>query len=586
LQSTGADHKYDLEFDNLDITDMKTKNLLQVFVVAVLVTTLNIGAAQPVYTGAPQTIDDSQLPGDSIDDFTEHTYSVSSGGIGSVADCEITRIFSDSIESLRLFIESGQADDIGYVGDQLVTNIPATCAPVGVVLMQEVTSQVTISGDSAKFTLRAKENCCCVTGWGTATAPDRLNAKFHWVVKLKKVKVTIDVDETVISNVGVGDSQDLKRILATSQLTIKTDPLTTDLLLKVALKSASPATDNTGLFYDRNSHVTDVPTDNKDGTYTLFYQAKPEEKSNKCNDDPVLSDQTIVVEVTLDGKSADIDSLIVKSRHNYLINYEAVNYPSLSINYHLAASSYAIKKYELSGLYGFSHYYNETLKDHVGIWAYITNKNEIVIGEPPYQSESCLASTFEHELVHSEQAPLLRTELSQGKQAFLDHNGDLNPLNYSKEERKNIYRWAVLEFNAFARQDTNSGESGTCVIKDSACYSAISNWETNFYNLSKIFEPYLRIEEMSASNQRKMNFYPNPTSGQFTLQIGLDLPDGVARFDIINIVGQSILSDYVSVANGILNKEIEMNSSLPDGMYLVRVMLNDRVFSGQLILQR
>jgi len=120
-----------------------------------------------------------------INDFTEYTYAVPAGGIGSFADFPVTRTFPAPIGSLQLFIVGGRADDIGYVGSRLVTNVPAMCADVGTVTsVQDVTDQVTISGDTATFVLRAQENCCCVTGWGTATQGDRANARFQWVVTL------------------------------------------------------------------------------------------------------------------------------------------------------------------------------------------------------------------------------------------------------------------------------------------------------------------------------------------------------------------------------------------------------------------
>lgn len=120
-----------------------------------------------------------------IDDFTEYTYSAPSAGIGSFADFPVSRTFAEPILSLQLFIVSGRADDIGYVGSRLVTNVPGQCQDVGTVTsVQDVTDQVTINGNTASFLLRAQENCCCVTGWGTATQGDRANARFHWVVTL------------------------------------------------------------------------------------------------------------------------------------------------------------------------------------------------------------------------------------------------------------------------------------------------------------------------------------------------------------------------------------------------------------------
>src|SRR5262249_6040028 len=79
------------------------------------------------------------------------------------------------------------ADDIGYVGTMLVTpdstNTP--CTNEGSVLTNyDVTTQVTTNGTEVSLLLRAKENCCCVTGWGQASAADRLPVRLHWELTL------------------------------------------------------------------------------------------------------------------------------------------------------------------------------------------------------------------------------------------------------------------------------------------------------------------------------------------------------------------------------------------------------------------
>ena len=123
-----------------------------------------------------------------ITDFTSYTYVVQAGSIGSFADYPVTRTFDRQIVSLKLYIEAGRADDIGYVGSRLVTSVLTSCSDVGTVTSeQDVTDQVTINGNTASFVLRAKENCCCKTGWGSATQSDRADALFKWVVTLRDV---------------------------------------------------------------------------------------------------------------------------------------------------------------------------------------------------------------------------------------------------------------------------------------------------------------------------------------------------------------------------------------------------------------
>jgi hypothetical protein len=106
--------------------------------------------------------------------------------VGSFAECAITRTFAAPIKSLKLSIVSGTADDIGYVGGILVTPDSAntTCRLGHVTNVVNVTAAVTKSGNEASLTLRAKDTCCCQTGWGEDTAAGRLNARLHWEVEL------------------------------------------------------------------------------------------------------------------------------------------------------------------------------------------------------------------------------------------------------------------------------------------------------------------------------------------------------------------------------------------------------------------
>lgn len=134
---------------------------------------------------AQEIIDSTGVPGLTIDDETTHTYSVRASGIGTFADRTITRRFSAPIQDIKVTVVGGQADDIGYVGSLLVTNVAPRCGGVSAVVAPvDVTSQVTVSGSEATLTLRAQENCCCVTGWGSATQGDRADARLHWEVTL------------------------------------------------------------------------------------------------------------------------------------------------------------------------------------------------------------------------------------------------------------------------------------------------------------------------------------------------------------------------------------------------------------------
>jgi len=156
----------------------------------VLGLTPRLSNATPVYHSCPQQIDSSAIIALGIDDFTEHTYSVRAGSVGSFASCTITRTFSAPIDSITVTIEAGQADDIGFVAGILVTDVNSQCSGLGrVTIPVDVTSVVSTNENRATLTLKAQENCCCTTGWGEDTSPGRLNAKLHWKVMLKPTPV-------------------------------------------------------------------------------------------------------------------------------------------------------------------------------------------------------------------------------------------------------------------------------------------------------------------------------------------------------------------------------------------------------------
>ena len=178
LDQTNATSNADSTFDNFSVVASAPTNL---------------PPTNCVYAGAPQVIDSTSVVTNLIDDFTDHTYATNAGPIGSFADCGITRLFACPIQSIKLTIVAGMADDLGYVGNLLVaSNFDQTmpCTGVGnATNAVDVTSQVQTNGNAAMFVLRAKENCCCLTGWGTETLGSRLNARFHWQVQLALPKL-------------------------------------------------------------------------------------------------------------------------------------------------------------------------------------------------------------------------------------------------------------------------------------------------------------------------------------------------------------------------------------------------------------
>ncbi|MFI5134857.1 MAG: T9SS type A sorting domain-containing protein, partial [Chitinophagales bacterium] len=62
--------------------------------------------------------------------------------------------------------------------------------------------------------------------------------------------------------------------------------------------------------------------------------------------------------------------------------------------------------------------------------------------------------------------------------------------------------------------------------------------------------------------------------------------DETTIIQLINLVGQIVHTEKTPLIDGILKKEIAIDPSLPEGTYLLRVIVNDQMFSKQIIYQK
>ena len=87
------------------------------------------------------------------------------------------------------------------------------------------------------------------------------------------------------------------------------------------------------------------------------------------------------------------------------------------------------------------------------------------------------------------------------------------------------------------------------------------------------------IEKSSA-----LRLYPNPSRGQFV--IDLRLAENIstdAKIELMNLFGQTAYRETTTLSNGKLQKSVSVPSSLSQGIYMVKVVVNDRVYMAKLI---
>src|SRR6185436_7279325 len=91
-------------------------------------------------------------------------------------------------------------------------------------------------------------------------------------------------------------------------------------------------------------------------------------------------------------------------------------------------------------------------------------------------------------------------------------------------------------------------------------------------------EPTIQI--ISADNSEMVSLYPNPNSGQFMIDISrLSNEEDQVKVEVMNLVGQTVLTNISTVTYGHLNEYINLPESTTTGTYFVRVTVGTNVYT-------
>lgn len=81
-----------------------------------------------------------------------------------------------------------------------------------------------------------------------------------------------------------------------------------------------------------------------------------------------------------------------------------------------------------------------------------------------------------------------------------------------------------------------------------------------------------------------LNIFPNPSSGEFTLQATILGFNGIMKIEVNNIIGQNIYSSMDSINNGILSHTFNLENC-KSGMYVVKLTSRNKSFSKKIIIK-
>lgn len=91
------------------------------------------------------------------------------------------------------------------------------------------------------------------------------------------------------------------------------------------------------------------------------------------------------------------------------------------------------------------------------------------------------------------------------------------------------------------------------------------------------------VEEQSSATK----LYPNPGKGQFMIELRLSQDINTnAKIQLVNMMGQTVSAESANISNGILQKKISISSSLAAGIYMVKILVDNKTYLARLIYEK
>lgn len=96
------------------------------------------------------------------------------------------------------------------------------------------------------------------------------------------------------------------------------------------------------------------------------------------------------------------------------------------------------------------------------------------------------------------------------------------------------------------------------------------------------------ILETEKDSSLFVKVFPNPNNGLFTLEINMantTVAEQI-KIELINTVGQIVYQKLVSSNDGYINEHVELESTIPIGVYFLKITVGNKIETSQLILTK
>ncbi|HEY6977304.1 MAG TPA: right-handed parallel beta-helix repeat-containing protein [Chitinophagaceae bacterium] len=120
-------------------------------------------------------------------------------------------------------------------------------------------------------------------------------------------------------------------------------------------------------------------------------------------------------------------------------------------------------------------------------------------------------------------------------------------------------------------------------------FSPLTNFKThaNQFAGNTTTQQSAQLKNVTEEKSPIIKLYPNPTRGQFVIELHLaDHINTNGKIQLVNMMGQTVSAENANISNGILQKNVSISSSLTQGIYIVKVVVNDKTYVSKLMYEK
>lgn len=91
-------------------------------------------------------------------------------------------------------------------------------------------------------------------------------------------------------------------------------------------------------------------------------------------------------------------------------------------------------------------------------------------------------------------------------------------------------------------------------------------------------------EELPLARQVEIQLYPNPANDYVTVELGqIEKVNGEATVQLVTLQGRVLLTQRSQLVKGQINCRLKLDARWKDQLYIVKVIVNDKIYTGKLI---